>query len=72
MWLQPPIKFLYRTQIEAYKSSFSLLSEEDFLTKTISYADFAVAVADAVEKKWQGTYMIAAENNENNLPFRFN
>ena len=69
MSLQPAIKFLYRTQIEAYKSSFSLLSEEDFLTKTISYADFAVAVADAVEKKWQGTYMIAAENNENNLPF---
>lgn len=51
------------------KQKVSMLKEEEFLTKTISYADFALALVDAIKENWQGVYMIASETNKNNLPF---
>lgn len=30
-----------------------MISEEEFLTNTISYADFTVALTDAVLKDWR-------------------
>lgn len=45
------------------EKKINLLIEEEFLTKTISYADFALALAEAVKESWQGVYLIASETN---------
>lgn len=45
------------------------LSEEEFLTKTISYADFVLAIVDAIENNWKGVYLIASESKIDRLTF---
>ena len=48
----------------AQKKSFSrsqpsAQKEDFFLSKSISYADFALAIGNAVMEEWQGVYLIA-------------
>lgn len=55
------IKYVFNLRVPKKKAN--LLIEEEFLTKTISYADFALALADAVKESWRGVYLIASETN---------
>lgn len=41
-----------------YDQSLSSTNENEHLNRSISYADFAIAVCDAIENHWTGTYLI--------------
>ncbi|GAA0299542.1 hypothetical protein GGQ92_003130 [Gracilibacillus halotolerans] len=58
-YLIPPPKYLptgLRTgKYERWEPS---INESHFLTKSISYEDFAVAVSSAIREEWEGTHLI--------------
>ncbi|GEQ48803.1 NAD(P)H-binding protein [Tetragenococcus koreensis] len=60
-YLIPPPAFIPDgKRLGDYQKFNSMENEEIFLTKSISYADFAMAIVDAVLENWRGVYLIAA------------
>lgn len=57
--IPPPVYRPDGNRTGSYQRHSPTMAEDFFLKKEISYADFALAVADAVVKEWRGTYLIS-------------
>ncbi|EHJ51813.1 NAD(P)-dependent oxidoreductase [Streptococcus macacae] len=60
--LPPPVYLAEGAKTGSYKLYHSAQIEAFFLSKSISYADFALAIVDAAMQDWQGVYLIAGAN----------
>lgn len=59
--IPPPVYIAQGVRSNSYDFYPSAQREEFFLNKSISYADFALAIADAVMEEWQGVYLISGK-----------
>ncbi|BAQ24035.1 uncharacterized protein SRT_07740 [Streptococcus troglodytae] len=57
--IPPPVYVAEGVRTGSYNRYSSAQKEDFFLSKSISYVDFALAVVDAVREEWQGVYLIA-------------
>ena len=46
-------------ELAVITTTVRLKKEDFFSSKSISYADFALAIGNAVMEEWQGVYLIA-------------
>lgn len=60
-YLIPPPAYIVDGKKRGYQKYRSAQEEDFFINQTVSYSDFALAVADAVMEKWQGVYLIAGQ-----------
>ncbi|MFM1544904.1 NAD(P)-dependent oxidoreductase [Streptococcus mutans] len=57
--IPPPVYVAEGARTGSYNRYSSAQKEDFFLSKSISYADFALAIGNAVMEEWQGVYLIA-------------
>lgn len=60
--IPPPVYIAKGAKTGCYTRYHPAQIEEFFLSKSISYADFALAIVDAVMQEWQGVHLIAGAN----------
>lgn len=59
--IPPPAYIPNGLRVGTYKRFEAPSDEIDFLKKSISYEDFAIAVCDAIRERWKGIHLISGE-----------